>query len=60
MDTTTKAKPAPKQPSRAKLTEGSVTKGLLSLVIPMVIGIVAVISQPVVDTYFVGLLGTRE
>ncbi|MEM9287724.1 MAG: MATE family efflux transporter [Pseudomonadota bacterium] len=60
MDTTTKAKPAPKQLSRAKLTEGSVTKGLLSLVIPMVIGIVAVISQPVVDTYFVGLLGTRE
>lgn len=48
------------QPPRAKLTEGPVVASLLKLVVPMIIGLVAVISQPVVDTYFVGLLGTRE
>ncbi|MEM7569836.1 MAG: MATE family efflux transporter [Pseudomonadota bacterium] len=42
------------------MTQGPVVPSLLKLVIPMVIGLIAVISQPVVDTYFIGLLGTRE
>lgn len=45
---------------RAELIEGPVAKSILRLVIPMIIGLVAGISQPLVDTYFVGLLGTAE
>jgi len=32
----------------------------MRLLLPMIVGLVAVLAQPVVDTYFVGLLGTAE
>lgn len=51
---------AAKPVARARLTQGPVVSSLLKLVIPMIVGLLAVISQPVIDTYFVGLLGTRE
>ncbi|MEM6733290.1 MAG: MATE family efflux transporter, partial [Myxococcota bacterium] len=44
--------------ARASLTEGPVWKALLRLGGPMIIGIVAVLSISLADTYFVGLLGT--
>ena len=44
--------------SRAKLTEGSVLNHLLRLGIPMSIGIFAVMSASVVDTFYVSRLGT--
>lgn len=50
----------PKKPPPAELVEGSVPKSIMRLLVPMVIGLIAVISQPVVDTFFVGLLGTAE
>lgn len=49
-----------RQAPKASLTQGPVPKAVMRLVLPMVFGLVAVISQPVVDTYFVGLLGTAE
>ena len=42
------------------LTEGSVTKQLLALTIPMVWGVFAIIAFNLVDTYFVGQLGTAQ
>jgi putative MATE family efflux protein len=53
------ARPPAKSPP-AELVEGPVPKAIMRLLLPMVIGLIAVISQPVVDTYFVGLLGTAE
>ncbi|MEO0412094.1 MAG: MATE family efflux transporter [Pseudomonadota bacterium] len=52
--------PAAKPVAPPRLTQGPVLSSLLKLVVPMIIGLIAVISQPVIDTYFVGLLGTRE
>ncbi len=43
-----------------KLTEGSVSRHLVALVLPMVVGLISVIFFNLVDTYFVGLLGTTE
>ncbi|MEM8750666.1 MAG: MATE family efflux transporter [Pseudomonadota bacterium] len=43
-----------------ELTTGPVWKNLLFLAGPMIFGIVAVISVSLVDTYFVGQLGTKE
>lgn len=40
------------------LTTGSVSQNLIRLVLPMIFGIVAVLSVSLVDTYFVGRLGT--
>lgn len=48
------------QQDKALLTEGNVAGTLARLTIPMVWGLVAVISQPLVDSYFVGQLGTLE
>ena len=42
------------------LTTGSITPHLRRLAVPMVIGVFALISVNLVDTYFVGLLGTEE
>ena len=42
------------------LTEGSVGKKLVNLTIPMIWGIFAIIAFNLVDTYFVGQLGTDE
>jgi len=46
--------------ARAKLTEGSLSRHLLDLAIPMMIGIVAIAFFNMVDTFFVGRLGTQE
>lgn len=42
------------------LTSGEIKPHLMRLGIPMVIGVFAMISVNLVDTYFVGLLGTQE
>ncbi|MBC86400.1 MAG: MATE family efflux transporter [Bdellovibrionaceae bacterium] len=42
------------------LTQGDVNKNLISLAWPMIVGILAVMGFNIVDTYFVGLLGTTE
>lgn len=44
----------------ARLLEGPVAPMLWRLTLPMVLGIVALILFNLVDTFFVGLLGTRE
>lgn len=44
-------------PQRARLTEGPVGRHLWELAAPMVIGLVAVSSYSIADTYFVGQLG---
>lgn len=43
---------------RARLVEGSVARRLWELAAPMVVGLIAVSSYSVADTYFVGQLGT--
>ncbi|MGB3240113.1 MAG: MATE family efflux transporter [Geitlerinemataceae cyanobacterium] len=45
---------------KQKLTEGSVAAQLLKLTLPMVWGVFAVIAFNLVDTYFVGQLGTAQ
>jgi len=47
-------------PSKARLTEGDIAPTLVRLTIPMFFGIIAMIAFNLVDTYFVGQLGTRE
>nr|WP_136251826.1 MATE family efflux transporter [Ningiella ruwaisensis] len=42
------------------LTQGSIYQSIANLTLPMVAGIVAVFSVSIVDTYFVGKLGTNE
>ncbi|MCC5794717.1 MAG: MATE family efflux transporter [Chromatiales bacterium] len=49
-----KAKPA------ARLAEGPVSRSIWSLMLPMMIGMVALLSYNVADTFFVGQLGTPE
>lgn len=44
----------------ALLTQGSVARRLAGLTAPMVWGLMAAVSQPIVDTYFVGQLGTPQ
>lgn len=44
--------------SSSDLTTGSIPKALLSMAGPMLIGLVSMTSMSVVDTYFVGQLGT--
>src|SRR5690606_41212933 len=45
-------------PSRPRLVEGPVGRHLWQLAAPMFVGLVAVSSYSIVDTYFVGQLGT--
>jgi len=42
------------------LTEGSVKSHLLELTLPMTVGLLAMMSKNLVDTYFVAQLGTEE
>lgn len=44
--------------NRALLTEGDVAGHLARLALPTIWGLAAIISQPLVDSYFVGQLGT--
>lgn len=46
--------------SSRDLTQGSIGKALYSLAGPMIFGIIAIISVSIIDTYFVGKLGTNE
>lgn len=45
---------------KARLVEGPVGKTLINLTIPMVFGIVGIVAFNLVDTFFVGKLGTSE
>ncbi len=45
---------------KRQLTEGSIGPLLLKLTLPMIWGVFAVIGFNIVDTYFVGQLGTKE
>ncbi|MCC7305075.1 MAG: MATE family efflux transporter [Alphaproteobacteria bacterium] len=46
--------------NRGDLTTGDVQKHLVRMTVPMIWGLMAVISVQLVDTYFVSMLGTRE
>ena len=46
--------------SSRDLTQGSLWKAIAVLTLPMVVGIIATMSVSIVDTYFVGKLGTQE
>jgi len=46
--------------SRISMTEGPVGKSIRSLMLPMIIGMIALLSYTLADTYFVGQLGTLE
>lgn len=52
--------PGAPKPPRATLVEGDIRKALVSLALPMSLGIVFLIGVNLVDTYFVGQLGTDE
>lgn len=47
-------------PKGAALVEGAVSKTLVNLTIPMILGILGMVAFNLVDTYFVGQLGTVE
>ena len=46
--------------SKAKLTQGSVTRTLVKLTLPMFVAMFAMVGFNVVDTYFVGQLGVEQ
>jgi len=46
--------------SSRDLTKGSLYKAIAVLTLPMIVGIIATMSVSIVDTYFVGKLGTNE
>lgn len=45
---------------RPRLTEDPIGKSIMSLMLPMMIGMIAIVSYNLVDTYFIGQLGTME
>jgi putative MATE family efflux protein len=49
-----------KRQGRAVLTEGPIGKSLIRLTIPMVFGIIGIVAFNLVDTFYVGRLGTDE
>ncbi|MDG1463137.1 MAG: MATE family efflux transporter, partial [Gammaproteobacteria bacterium] len=46
--------------SRVNLTEGPVSKSIVSLMLPMMVGMIALMSYSLADTYFVAQIGTLE
>jgi putative MATE family efflux protein len=46
--------------SRINLTDGPVSKSIVSLMLPIMIGMVALMSYSLADTYFVAQIGTLE
>lgn len=46
--------------SKGNLVEGDIARHLIRLTIPMTWGILAIISGQLINTFFVGLLGTQE
>ena len=49
-----------KSEKKAKLVQGDVSKTLINLTVPMIIGIFAIVGFGLVDSYFISLLGTKE
>ncbi len=45
---------------RMRLTEDPIGKSIISLMLPMMIGMIALVSYSLVDTYFIGQLGTMQ
>jgi putative MATE family efflux protein len=45
---------------RPRLTEDPIGKSILSMMLPMMIGMIAIVSYNIVDTYFIGQIGTLE
>ena len=45
---------------RPRLTEDPIGKSIMSLMLPMMIGMIAIMSYNIVDTYFIGQIGTME
>lgn len=43
-----------------KLVQGPIGKSIFSMMLPMIIGMIAMISYNVADTYFIGQIGTLE
>jgi putative MATE family efflux protein len=55
------ASPVPKAaPQQARLVTGSIPRHLFEQTLPMIIGVAAVMSIGLVDTYFIGQLGSAE
>lgn len=52
--------PGAPKPTRATLVEGDIRSGLVGLALPMAFGIVFLIALNLIDTYYVGRLGTDE
>ncbi len=46
--------------TRVNMTEGPVGPAIISLMIPMMIGMIALVSYNIADTWFIGQLGTME
>ena len=46
--------------SKKDLTTGSITGNLISLTLPMMLGIISMVAFNLIDTYFVGKLGEKE
>lgn len=46
--------------SKAKLTKGNVSKQLINLALPMLIGMLGMITFNLVDTFFIGQLGAEQ
>ena len=47
------------KPNKGNLTQGKVSKHLKRLTVPMIWGILAILSFQLVDTYYISLLGTQ-
>jgi Na+-driven multidrug efflux pump len=45
---------------RPRLTEGPIGQSIRSLMLPMMVGMIALISYNIADTWFVGQIGTME
>ncbi len=50
----------PDYSAKGDLTQGSVTKHLIRLSVPMIWGILAIVSFQLVDTWYISMLGTTE
>jgi putative MATE family efflux protein len=46
--------------TRAKLTQGTISAGLMGLVLPMILGITSNLVAALFETYLLGLVGTNE
>lgn len=46
--------------TKAKLTEGPIAPMLIRLTIPMILGVFSMVSFNLIDTYFVGRIGTNQ